>query len=384
MEKRTINVLAVADPAVLVYTDETEAILKTYQEKTDVKVVFDIVPFEAYYARLLQSFDEDLGYDVVMIAGHLWAKDFVKAGRLLPLNETMEEDVLPLVRQEMSVDGTRYLYPSFCDGHVLVYRKSIVEAAYGSLPKIVDTDTMIDVARACHRFSGNMAGIALKASPSEIFLDVLPYLRQAGEPLFDGDQIWPFLNEKGVGALEKYCSLRDVAVPGVENFGNDDVRESLQLGKCALAVTWGGQLGFVMDGRMEGREDIKFAAVRTAWNVTWSFGIHRSCTQVDDVQAFLQYLTSPEVDQKVGRYAGSPVRKSSYEADRFQYSWYGVHEKLLRKVAYPLPHREGMGALLEPLYDEIWQAFVGEKSPFEAVRDAEKRMMELEKGSSGL
>ncbi|WP_280770585.1 extracellular solute-binding protein [Salipaludibacillus daqingensis] len=385
MEHRTIHVLAVADPAVFVYTDETQEIIQKYEQEMAVQIVFDIVPFETYYSRLLRSFEEDLGYDVMMIAGHLWLKDFVKAGRLFPFHHPMENDVMPLVRKEMYVDGTRYLYPSFCDGHILVYRKSVVEKAYGSLPSMIDTDTIIEAARACHGHDGVWKGIALKGDKSEIFLDFLPYLRQAGENVFSEEGKSLFKHDKSaVEALDNYCSLRDVAVEGTEKFGNDDVREQLQKRNCAMAVTWGGQLGFVMDERMEDREDIGFAVVQTAWNVTWSFAIHRSCTQVDDVHDFLQYLTSLGVDKKVGRFAGAPVRKSSYEADRLKYPWYDVQEKLLNEVAEPLPVRERMGEFMEPFYDEIWKAFVGEKSTVAAIQDVKSRIEELEKGSPGL
>lgn len=85
----------------------------------------------------------------------------------------------------MQIDGKYYLYPSFCDGHMVLYRKSVVLDAIGKLPdRVISTDEYIQMVQACHQ-KNNMAGAALKAHPSEIFLDFIPYLRNEGVDAFD-------------------------------------------------------------------------------------------------------------------------------------------------------------------------------------------------------
>lgn len=385
---RKVKVLAVGDPAVYAYTDSRYSIIDHFNHEHGAEVDFSIVPWNDYYNLMLQSFQGKKDYDVVMVAGHLWLKDFVNKDYLAEVHapdtaEYDQQDILDVIAEEMKVGEKQYLYPSFCDGHILLYRKSIVEKVYGGpLPEVVDTDTIISIAAKCNGING-MSGIALKAHPSEIFLDFLPYLRNEGMDAFDANSYQPsFNNEEGRVALEKYLSLMSYAPQDTHLYGNDEVREAFQNKKSALAVTWGGQLGFVLTDSCRDLEDVGFAAVKSAWNVTWSFAINRRSEKQELANTLLAYLTSKDIDRIVGGYAGSPVRKSTYEKDAGKHNWYQTHLELILQYANPLPKMDNAGEKLAPLYEHVYEAFIGKQTVADALEEAEKKILKLTVGEA--
>lgn len=386
MDKK-LKVLAVADPAIYAYTDSKYSVVQQFNQEYGAEVEFSIIPWAEYYEMMIQTFEGKHDFDIVMVAGHLWLQDFVRKGYLsevrLPESDDYDKnDILPVIANEMKIGNKTFLYPSFCDGHILLYRKSIVKQLTGQfLSELVSTDTIRDIASKCNGVNG-MKGIALKAHPSEIFLDFLPYLRNEGIEPFDKESHVPtFNNEKGRQALEKYLSLASFAPENTHEFGNDEVRAAFQQKKAALAVTWGGQLGVVLSEDCEDIQDVGFAAIETAWNVTWSFAISSKSQRQELANEFLSYLTSKSVDRIIGGYAGAPVRRSTYEADAEKYNWYGIHLKLLEH-AKPLPMMDNGGEKMAPLYEQVYQAFIGKENVARALEEAENQILEIDRRRS--
>lgn len=383
MEQTQVKILAVGDPAVYGYVEEKFEIISQYEKTKGIKIGFDIVEWKDYYDTMMEAFKGNGGYDIVMVAGHLWLRDFVSKGYLAPVeypntSNYHQQDILPVIRREMEIDGKDYLYPSFCDGHILLYRKSILKEVMGGLPnKVITTDELINMAKQCSNWKG-MKGIALKAHPSEIFLDFLPYLRNEGIDAFDEHTHKPtFNNEKGRSALKKYISLKEHAPLDTNKYGNEEVKRSFQNLETLLAVTWGGQLGFVLNEDCKEIEDVGFSALDTAWNVTWSFGINRASSNWKESNRFLQYITSKEVDRIIGGYAGAPVRQSTYKTDHHLYNWYDILLKMIEKHAKPLPQMENSGEIFGVLYNWISQAFDGKCGAKEALDEAEREINAL-------
>jgi multiple sugar transport system substrate-binding protein len=386
MGSQTITVVAVGDPAVYAYVDRKLGIIDRYERSRNASVRFDIIPFESYYGTMMDALEGRREGDIVMAAGHLWLRDLVGKGHLAPVSWPSdpgwdEADIVPAIREEMRVDGVCYMYPSFCDGHFVLYRKSAVQEALGRpMPDVVTTDELREAAFRCHGVQG-MHGIVLKAHPSEILLDVLPYFRQEGVELFDPRTHRPDFNrEAGVRALEKYLALRDIAPKETGTFGNDEVREAFQQKRAAFAVTWGGQLGVVLDDRCLEPEDVGFCVLRTAWNVTWGFAVNARSARKELANDLLGHLASREVDRLVGAWCGSPVRRSTYEADGGKYRWYAAHLDLIERYAKPLPQMKDAGARLDALYRALAAAFRDECSPGEALARAERDILDLMAG----
>ncbi|GAA0407976.1 hypothetical protein [Paenibacillus motobuensis] len=123
---------------------------------------------------------------------------------------------------------------------------------------------------------------------------------------------------------------------------------------CPNSRSEGGSLSDRDDpGAGEQPEDIGFAALRTAWNVTWSFAINSRSYKKKEANALLKYLTSPQVERIIGRSAGSPVRRSTYNKDAERYGWYSAHLHMIENCARPLPMMDHAGEVLGVLYGKI-------------------------------
>lgn len=387
MNSKKVRVLAVGDPAVEVYVDKNYKILDRWKENNDLDIDFDIVPWESYYNTMMEDFKaEEPNYDIVMVAGHFWLRDFVENKFISPMDDYMNllpkdykyEDILPIIREEMKLDGHHYLLPSFCDGHMVLYRKSIVKEVLGYLPEeCITIDELISMVEKVDGFQG-LRGIALKAHVSEILTDFLPYLRSEGIDLFDEENKPSFYNDKGIKALNRYIALRKYAPADTNEFGNAEIKNQIQQKKAVFAITWGGQLGVVLNEQCKELEDIGFATLDKPWNVTWSFALNNNSKNKEDAIRFLAYLTSKDIDKLVGSYAGSPVRKSTYldERERSKCSWYDAHLDMVEKYAKPLPSLKGSGEILGILYEYISKAFNHELSAEEALKTAHEKIMQ--------
>jgi multiple sugar transport system substrate-binding protein len=364
MEQETLKVLAVADPAVEGYLDKELGVLDGYGGTVD----FHIVPWADYYPMMMKAFAGEADYDIVMVAGHLWLRDFVEKGYLSEL-VLKEEDILPVIAEEMKYKGKAYLSPSFCDGHMILYRKSLLNQVLGKeLGSVITPQEYIETAKAYKAACGEQA-VAMKADKSEIFTDALPFLRMYGGDAYDPDGSAACGKKDVRKGLQSYVELKACAVDGTERFGNGEIAEAIRQKRAAMAVTWSGQMGEVFkEGCLE-PEDLGFSTFSTAWNVTWSFGICASCRKKEAAEEFLSYLRSPEVDQKVGRKSGAPIRRGSYLEGADDCPWFPVQQKMM-ELARPLPNLSKAGEKNGILYEKIFEVFSGIKTAEEAMKEA--------------
>ncbi|WP_367566056.1 extracellular solute-binding protein [Lacrimispora sp.] len=368
MKQEKLKVLAVADPAVEGYLDKELGILDGYGKEVD----FHMVPWADYYPMMMKAFAGEADYDIVMVAGHLWLCDFVEKGYLSEI-DFEEEDILPVIAEEMKYKGKTYLSPSFCDGHMILYRKSLLSQTLGKeFGSVITPQEYIEAAKAYRKAAGGQA-TAMKAHKSEIFTDALPFLRMYGGDAYDSNGRAVCQKEEAVKGLQSYVELKAYAVDGTGDFGNGEIASAIREKRAAMAVTWSGQMGEVFkDGCLE-PWDIGFSTFSTAWNVTWSFGICLNSGKKEAAQEFLKYLRSPDIDQKVGRKSGAPVRRASYEEGTEECPWFPVQFQMMG-LARPLPHLSKAGEKNGILYEKISEAFSGRKTEKEAMEEAGKEI----------
>lgn len=374
MTEDRLKVLAVNDPAVRAYTDKRLNIIKGF----GTEVLFDVIPWEHYYETMLQVFAGKAQYDIVMVAGHLWLCDFAEKGCLAPI-ELEEEDILPVILQEMKYKGNAYLSPSFCDGHMIVYRKSILRESLVEEPDPVVSPLWYTKAakKLAEASTGagmkGMTAVAMKAHPSEIFTDALPFLRMNGGDVYHRESK-EFLGGREITeGLKAYCGLKKYAPVHTGQYGNEEIAGAIRRKEAAMAVTWSGQMGVVHEEGCAEKEDLGFATFDTAWNVTWSFAVSAGSRNKERANEFLRYLRSPGIDRAAGAMSGAPVREGSYKLGMEQYPWYGCQLEMIKR-ARALPPMERAGEKNAVLYEEITKAFRGEKTAEQAVKDAGLRI----------
>ena len=374
MNNTVIKVLTVADPAVAVYVDKKLNILKEFDEE----VQFDVVPWAKYYATMMDVFAGKTYYDIIMVAGHLWMRDFIENGYISPI-EFEDEDILPVITQEMKYNGKTYLSPSFFDGHMMVYRKSIVQNKVGRLfNNVITPEEYLESAKVIGS-TDKISAVAMKAHQSEIFTDAIPFLRMGGKDVYDATTHKAICdNDSVIKGLESYCELKKYAIKGTETYGNDEIAQAIQKKKVAMAVTWSGQLGVVCNEDYVDYDDLGFATFNTAWSVTWSFAISSNSKNKEKANELLRFLRSEKVDALAGECSGAPVRKKSYIYGMKKYPWYACQLEMLEN-AKPLPNMKNAADKNGIFYEEIAKAFSKEKTPADAMADAQWKINNLAK-----
>jgi multiple sugar transport system substrate-binding protein len=365
----TLKVLAVADPAVMAYVDQR--LLDGFPSKVEM----DVFPWSEYYSTMLEVFEGKADYDIIMVAGHLWKRDFAEKGYLAPVSYE-EEDILPVIAKEMKFNGKQYLSPSFCDGHMIVYRKSVITEVLGK--EFGEIVTPEEYCKAAQKLSKAGYLIAMKADESEIFTDALPFLRMEGIDVYDAKTGKIQCDrEEVIHGLENYVELKTFAFHDTDACGNEEIARKLQSKEAALSVTWSGQMGTVMNEACIEKEDLGFATFSTAWNVTWSFAISAGSQKIEAAQELLQFLRSGEIDRKAGSASGAPVRRESYLSSMNTYPWYRCQLAMFEH-AVPLPYLIRTGDKNGVLYHQIALSFAGKKTPREAMLDAKREIEKLE------
>lgn len=379
----TVRVLAVGDPAVYGYTDPASGLLTRFHELTGIDIWFDILPWDRYLDTLAtEARAAEPRYDIVMIAGHLWLAEYAAAGLLQSLEpfepfaaaDWQADDILSGVDAELRFRGERFLVPSFSDGHIL-YAHTELDGLIDEASGAVDVSRLATVAgglvEAGRMPAGMVAPLVLKAAPSEIFLDWLPYLRTFGGEFLHPDGTPAFDSAEGRAALEYYLSLKRFIAPRHAPYGNEEVARALRSGEVAFGVSWGGQAGVIVPDDGPLRDRLRYAPLTHPWNVTWSFGLLAASHHPQEAAAALAWLSGSEADRVVGVRAGSPCRRATYvEPDlRRRCPWFPAQEALMER-AVPLPALPDLGERMGPMYEALASAFSGEVSPADALARA--------------
>lgn len=350
MKNKILTVLAVDDPAVRGY--QTLNIISAYEKKTKQAVDFEIISWDEYGQRYNDILLGKIKYDIFMVAGHLWLPELLTENLIAPLIVS-KEGLLGKIFEEITVEGKQYLSPSFCDGHLLVYRKKYFEECGLGLPKEhVSITEICEWAELLARLI-KKTPIAMKSASSEIFLDILPYLRSTGnEPINEyGEPINDFTKlDKGIDLYKKMLKL---AGPSQRTLRNEDIKHSIQQDEVAMAITWNGQMGDIYTEECLNKEDLSFSTIENSWNVTWGFAIHSASEQKDEAQAFLSYLLSREIADKIAIFSGSPVLKPQSENQDVFYPWYPQHYRLVSEVACQLPNSIKLGQSMNTIVNYV-------------------------------
>ena len=141
-----------------------------FTAETGIKVNYSVLE----EGTLREVVTRDVGasgeqFDVVMI-GMYEAPQFGANGWLVDLTPYAEadasyqfDDLIPTVRDGLSVEGKLYASPFYAESSFLMYRKDVLEAAGQTMPENPTWDEVAEIARAVD--SDEMAGICLRGKP---------------------------------------------------------------------------------------------------------------------------------------------------------------------------------------------------------------------------
>jgi multiple sugar transport system substrate-binding protein len=371
------QILGPDDPALIVL----DAQLKAHPEwETSLR----ILPWAQYQPEMNAALHANHSpYQAVCVPGHIWLPGLAHAGQLAAFEDLLPRvpagriaayhapDIMPAVAAECRYVGRQYILPLFTDGHILFYRKDVFDLKDSTGVAVVNPQHLPVLLEKATLKEG-MFPLALKAHASESLTDWLPYLWAFGGEILDGDNQPAFTSPAAIHSLEFYCSLKRFCPPEPHTYGNLEIANALKEGRAAMAASWGGQAAMILDDSNPYRKQIGAAVFPTPWNATWGVSIpaNQPLSDQTGMMSILYDAASPLLDRQVTRIAGSPVRSASYNPDELQaFSWLPAQHEMLRRCQ-SLPPVPELSRYLGALYQAVAQAFTGEKSAEEALKDA--------------
>jgi sorbitol/mannitol transport system substrate-binding protein len=260
-----------------------------------------------------------------------------KKGWLQEIKPTASYDVdelLPAIRQGLSVDGKLFAAPFYGESSMTMYRADLVKAAGMTMPDTPTWEQVRDIAAKVHDPAKGVYGMCLRGKPgwgdNMAFLTTM--VNTFGGQWFD--MAWkPQIDSKPwKDAVTFYVDLmKKYGPPGASANSFNENLALFNEGKCGMWIDATIAASFVSDPKQSKVADkVAFAQAPTAvtpkganWLWAWALAIPASSKKTDAAQKFIHWATSKEYVQLVGKEVGwasvpTGTRKSTYASAEFQ------------------------------------------------------------------
>jgi len=243
------------------------------------------------------------------------------------------DDILPAMRNGLSVDGKMYAVPFYGESSMLMYRKDLTDKAGIKIPNNPTWDLVRETAAKIHDPANGVYGICLRGKPgwgdNAAFLTTV--VNTYGGQWFD--MKWkPQLESKpwkdGIGMYVNL--LTKYGPPGSENNSFNEILALYNEGKCGMWIDATIAASFISDPRQSKVADkVAFAQAPTQvtpqganWLWAWALAIPSGSKKVDAATKFVTWATSKEYIELVAKTNGwasvpTGTRKSTYANPNF-------------------------------------------------------------------
>ncbi|GLQ55724.1 ABC transporter substrate-binding protein [Devosia nitrariae] len=278
-------------------------------------------------------------YDVMTIGTYevpIWARQ----EWLVPLDalgddpEYDVDDLLPPIRDGLSVDGTLYAAPFYGESSFIMYRTDLMESAGLEMPEAPTWDFIAEAARAMTDRDNDINGICLrgKAGWGENMAFLTAMSNSFGARWFDENWQPQFDQPEWKETLDFYISLMNDAGPsGASSNGFNENLTLFQQGKCGMWIDATVAASFVTNPDDSTVADqVGFALApdnglgkRANWLWAWSLAIPTGSQQHEAAAQFINWATSKAYLELVAAeegWANVPpgTRTSLYENPEYQ------------------------------------------------------------------
>lgn len=243
------------------------------------------------------------------------------------------DDILPAMRNGLSVDGKMFAVPFYGESSMLMYRKDLTDKAGIKMPSNPTWDLVRDTAAKIHDPANGVYGICLRGKPgwgdNAAFLTTI--VNTYGGQWFD--MKWkPQLESKPwKDAIGMYVNLMNkYGPPGSENNSFNEILALYNEGKCGMWIDATIAASFISDPRQSKVADkVAFAQAPTQvtpkganWLWAWALAIPAGSKKVDAATKFVTWATSKEYIELVAKTNGwasvpTGTRKSTYANPNF-------------------------------------------------------------------
>ena len=249
-------------------------------------------------------------YDVMTIGTYeapIWAKQ----GWLAPLDGLTADpaydvdDLLPPIRDGLSVDGKLYAAPFYGESSFIMYRTDLMEKAGLTMPEAPTWEFIGEAARAMTDRANDINGICLrgKAGWGENMAFLTAMSNSFGARWFDENWQPQFNTPEWKATLDTYLSLMADAGPaGASSNGFNENLTLFQQGKCGMWIDATVAASFVTNPADSTVADkVGFALApdtglgkRGNWLWAWSLAIPNSSQNKEAAEQFINWATNKE------------------------------------------------------------------------------------------
>ncbi len=270
-------------------------------------------------------------YDIITIGTYevpIWGK----RGWLQSLNDLPAsydvDDLLPAIRNGLTVDGNLYASPFYGESSMIMYRTDLMKKAGLTMPKAPTWDFVANAARAMTDRSRGIAGICLrgKAGWGENMAFLTATANAFGAKWFDMNWQPQFDQKPWRDTLNFYVNLmKDAGPKGASSNGFNENLALFQTGKCGMWIDATVAASFVTNPKdSQVADKVGFALApdtglgkRSNWLWAWSLAIPASSQKSAAAKTFIAWATSKGYLQLVASKQGwrnvpPGTRKSLY------------------------------------------------------------------------
>src|SRR6201989_2334855 len=244
-------------------------------------------------------------FDVLTIGTYevpIWAKK----NWLVPLDKLPADydvgDLLPKIRDAVSVDGKLYAAPFYGESSMVMYRTDLFQKAGLTMPEKPSWDFVIDSAKKLTDKSAGVYGICLrgKAGWGENMAFLSAMANSYGARWFDEKWQPQFAKPEGERSLTTYVDLmKEAGPPGASSNGFNENLALFNAGKCAMGIEPPVGASFVTNPKESKVADkVGFALApntglgkNAIWLWAWSLAIPAGSKKSDAAEKFIAWAT---------------------------------------------------------------------------------------------
>jgi sorbitol/mannitol transport system substrate-binding protein len=352
----SINVAMVDNPQM---KDIAKLTPSLFTKKSGIKVNYTVL--DEGTLREVTTRDVAAGgqqFDVVMI-GPFEAPQFGQNGFITDLTKFAQsdsayqlDDIIPAVRNALSLDGKLYAAPFYGESSFLMYRKDVLKKAGVTMPAQPTWTQVADIARKID--TPEMAGICLRGKPGwgdlgasfTTVLNTMGGTWWSAKPDGSVDQAQVDKPEFK-SALQFYVDLvKDAGETDAAGSSFNECLSQYKDGKVAMwyDATVAAGLLEADDSAVKGKNGYAPAPVdktqASGWLWSWALAIPATSSQADKAWKFISFATGPqylkEAGSKVpGGWASIPpgTRKSTYEIPEYKKAAAAFAEPTLASIS---------------------------------------------------
>ena len=244
------------------------------------------------------------------------------------------DDILPAMRNGLSVGGKLYAAPFYGESSMLMYRKDLTDKAGITFPERPTWEQVRDAAAKIHDPKAGVYGICLRGKPgwgdNMAFLSTMA--NSFGAQWFDMNWKPQLESKPWKDAVTFYVDLlKKYGPPGSASNSFNEILALFNQGKCGMWIDATIAASFVSDPKQSKVADkVAFVQAPTAvtpkganWLWSWNLAIPASSKQPDAAQKFITWATSKEYINLIAKDTGwhtvpTGTRKSTYANPEFQ------------------------------------------------------------------